>query len=129
MGLWYASAVTFPPPPSGQYGPSQPPPPGYPAPGSPPPGYPLPGYAPRPKNRLAIIALVVSIASVLWCLGTLGFVGALLGRAARKQISRTGEDGDGIARVAVKVGWISFGISWGIIALVNLVGFVQWLNR
>ncbi|MFI5952947.1 DUF4190 domain-containing protein [Cryptosporangium sp. NPDC051539] len=91
----------------------------------PPPGYP---YAPPPrKNTLAIVALVVSIVSVVWCLGTLGFVGALLGRSARKQIARTGEDGDNFARVAIKIGWISFGISWGIIVAVNLVGLIGYL--
>lgn len=86
-----------------------------------PPGY----YAPPPKkNTLAIVALVASVVSILWCLGTLGFIGALLGSSARKQIARTGEDGDNLARIAIKVGWISFGISWGLIIVVNIIGFI-----
>ena len=95
----------------------------------PPPGYPLPGYAPKPKNKLALASLIASAVSIMWCLGTFGFVGALIGRAARKQIAQTGEDGDGIARVGIKIGWISFGISWGIIAVVNLVGFIRYLSE
>ncbi|SHN39000.1 DUF4190 domain-containing protein [Cryptosporangium aurantiacum] len=99
------------------------PPPGHPS-DAPPPGYPPPGYAPRPKNKLALASLIASIVSVTMCLGLFGFVGAILGHVARKQIRETGEDGDGLARVGIKIGWISFGIVCGIIVVVNVVGFL-----
>jgi hypothetical protein len=91
------------PPPYGppQYG--QLPPPGYgQPPGYPPPGYGAPGYPPvawgRPTNTMAILALVMAF--------VFAPAGLILGIVARKQIRRTGEDGDGLALAGIIAGGI-----------------------
>src|SRR4051794_5703971 len=89
-----------------QYGP---PPPGY---GYPPP-YPV--YGP-PTNALAIAALV--------CALTIAPVGLGLGIAARKQIRRTGEQGDGLALAGIIIG----AIGTGIYVLVIVVLIIFWLT-
>ena len=86
-------------------------PPGYPAPGYPPPGYvppgygqpgyPPPGYPPfygRPTNTLAILSLVMAF--------VFAPAGLVLGIVARRQIRRTGEDGEGMALAGIVVGGI-----------------------
>ncbi|TKJ34216.1 DUF4190 domain-containing protein [Blastococcus sp. CCUG 61487] len=89
--------------------PGQPPygPPGYPPPqygqqyGQPPHAgapYPPPAFYGRPTNSLAIVALILSL--------TFAPAGLITGIIARRQIKRTGEDGDGLALAAVIVGGI-----------------------
>jgi hypothetical protein len=95
----------------GQYGqqgygqPSGPPgygqqPYGQPAYGQQMPGYGAPvGYAQpfgRPTNTMAILALVMAF--------VFAPAGLVLGVLARKQIARTGEDGDGLALAGIIVG-------------------------
>jgi hypothetical protein len=104
-------AAPLPPPGPPAYSP----PPDYPAaPGyGPPPGYgqqpygaqpgygPPPGYPPtygRPTNTMAILALVLAF--------VFAPAGLILGIVARKQIRRTGEDGDGLALAGIIVGGI-----------------------
>jgi hypothetical protein len=70
--------------------------------GQQPPGYgPPAGYAPapqfgRPTNSMAILALVMAF--------VFAPAGLVLGILARKQIARTGEDGDGLALAGIIVG-------------------------
>ncbi len=95
-----------------QYG--QVPPRGYgPPPGYPPPGYGAQGYPPpawgRPTNTMAIVALVMAF--------VFAPAGLILGIVARKQIRRTGEDGDGLALAGIIVGGIVTAIFVLIIAL------------
>ncbi|WP_262286970.1 DUF4190 domain-containing protein [Micromonospora sp. MA102] len=97
--------------------------PGYPPPGNPyaAPGYPpagdpyavagyppaaYPGYAPPSSktNTLAIVALVLSLVGFTSCITAP--VGAIMGHVARKQIRQTGEQGEGMAKAAIIVGWI-----------------------
>jgi hypothetical protein len=84
---------------------SQPPPPGY---GYPPPGYPPPGYGrpyyygPPPTNPMAIAALVVAF--------LMPPAAIFLGISARRQIRRTGEQGDGLALTGIILGSISTGL-------------------
>jgi hypothetical protein len=94
------------------------------APGGYPPGY--PGYYPpqRNTNGLAIAALVVSCASLVTC-PLLGGVGAVLGHVARRQVRRSGEEGDGLALAGIIVGWILFGLS--LLAIIAYVGLFAWL--
>ena len=86
--------------------PSYGPPPGYPVYGPPPPNA---GYPP-PTNPMAIAALV--------CALTVAPVGLGLGIAARRQIRRTGEQGDGLALAGIIVGgivtaiFVSFIVLW-----------------
>ena len=65
--------------------------PGY----GPPTGYPQPPFG-RPTNTMAILALVMAFAFPP--------AGLVLGILARRQISRTGEDGEGFALAAIIVG-------------------------
>jgi hypothetical protein len=97
-----------------QYG--QVPPPGYgPPPGYPPPGYGAPGYPPaawgRPTNTMAILALVMAF--------VFAPAGLILGIVARKQIRRTGEDGDGLALAGIIVG--------GIVTAIFVLLIVLWI--
>ncbi|MEU9739783.1 DUF4190 domain-containing protein [Micromonospora chersina] len=90
--------------------------PGYPTPGYPTPGDPYaaagypapayPGYAPPSSktNSLAIVALVLSLIGFTSCITAP--IGAIMGHVARKQIRETGEQGEGMAKAAIIVGWI-----------------------
>ena len=75
---------------------------GQTAPGYGTPGYgPPPGYAPqwaRPTNTMAILSLVLAF--------VFAPAGLVLGIIARKQIRRTGEQGDGLALAGIIVGGI-----------------------
>jgi Domain of unknown function (DUF4190) len=74
-----------------QYG--QLPPPGY----GPPPGHPPAAWG-RPTNTMAILALVLAFAFAP--------AGLIVGILARRQIRRTGEEGDGLALAGIIVGGI-----------------------
>lgn len=84
----------------------------YPGPyatsGYPQPAYPGYGYPPRKTNSLAIAALVLSLAGVATCITAP--VGAILGHVARKQIRENGEDGEGMAKAGIIIGWILTGL-------------------
>ena len=88
----YGAAPQYPPP---GYGP-----PGYGAAGYPPPGYPPPGYPHygRPTNTMAILALVMAF--------VFAPAGLVLGIVARRQIRRTGEEGNGLALAGIIIGGI-----------------------
>ena len=87
-------APGYPPPQYGQqYGQSQHGQPPYA--GAP---FPPPAFYGRPTNSLAIVALILSL--------TFAPAGLITGIIARRQIKRTGEDGDGLALAAVIVGGI-----------------------
>ena len=70
--------------------------------------------APRPRaNGKAVGAAVCG----LLCVPTLGFTGipaVILGHAARAEIDRTGESGDGLALTGLVLGWLSIA-SWSIL--------------
>ncbi|WP_326549548.1 DUF4190 domain-containing protein [Micromonospora sp. NBC_01813] len=93
------------PPQPGQY-----PPPGQIAGGYPPPA----GYAvypaPRPTNSMALASFIVSLVSLFSC-PLIGLVSVFLGRRARDEIRRTGEQGDGLAQAGVIIGWVGVGLT------------------
>ncbi len=60
----------------------------------------------RRSNSLATASLVLGILGVTG-LAPLGVVGLVLGYRAVRQIERTGEDGYGLARAGVVLGWIA----------------------
>jgi Domain of unknown function (DUF4190) len=95
------------PPPSAYPPPAYPPPPGagFPpgAPGYP--GYPAP---PRRTNGLAVAAIICSIGGFFT--GISAPVGAVLGHMATKQIAQTGEEGEGLAKAAIIIGWAITGL-------------------
>jgi hypothetical protein len=70
--------------------------------------------APRPRaNGKAVGAAVCG----LLCVPSLGFTGipaVILGHAARAEIERTGESGDGLALTGLVLGWLSIA-SWSIL--------------
>jgi preprotein translocase subunit SecG len=72
------------------------------------------GYPPvygRPTNTMAILALVMAF--------TFAPAGLVLGIIARRQIRRTGEDGDGLALAGIIVG--------GIVTAIFVFFFVLWI--
>ncbi len=72
------------------------------------PGY---GYAPRGTNSLAIVSLVASISNfiILPLIGAI--VGVITGTMAKNQIAQTGEEGEGLAKAGVIIGWIGIGLT------------------
>ncbi|MEU8259142.1 DUF4190 domain-containing protein [Micromonospora sp. NPDC048999] len=99
----------------------------YAAPGYPPPAYPVPGYPvygapPTSTNSMAVVALVLALVGV-FC-GATAPIGAILGHVASKQIRETGEQGEGLAKAAIIVGWILTGLMvLGIACYVALIIF------
>jgi hypothetical protein len=86
-------------------------PPTYPTPGTP---YATPVYATAgpPTNSNAIVALILGIGSLLLGFGCgIGFlagpVAIIIGQRARREIERTGEQGDGMALAGVITGAIA----------------------
>jgi hypothetical protein len=82
-----------------------PPPPPFPT--GPAPGYPT--GAPAGTNGMAIAALVCSIALV-WICGLGAILGIVFGNIAQKQIRQTGEQGAGMAKAGIIIGWIFLGL-------------------
>ncbi|GAB4046423.1 DUF4190 domain-containing protein [Catellatospora paridis] len=67
------------------------------------------GYPPpRPQNSMALVALILSLVGLMtWITAP---IGAILGHSAMKQIRQSGEDGEGMAKAAIIVGWIITGL-------------------
>lgn len=88
-------------------------------------GYAPQGYAPgqgagRPTNQLAIAALVCAIAQIFFWFLT-GIPAVILGHMARRQIRRTGENGDGMALAGLILGYIGVGLSLVSVAVVIII--------
>jgi hypothetical protein len=75
---------------------------------APPPAYQQYGPPPRRTNSLAIVALVCSLAGLITLISAP--IGAVLGHMASREIARTGEEGAGLAKAAIWVGWIITGL-------------------
>jgi hypothetical protein len=97
--------------------PSEPPP--GPPPGPPPPGYPYYAPPPRRTNGNAVAAMVVSLASLVTC-PLIGAVGIYLGTRAQREIAASGEEGEGMAKAGVIVGWVAIGLSVLMVCFVAL---------
>lgn len=67
------------------------------------------GYPPpRQQNSMALVALILSLVGLMtWITAP---IGAILGHSAMKQIRQSGEDGEGMAKAAIIVGWIITGL-------------------
>ncbi|MFI6825090.1 DUF4190 domain-containing protein [Micromonospora sp. NPDC050187] len=97
---------------------------GYPPAGYPPPtGYPAYPYPPiRQTNSLALVSLILSVMGVASCVTAP--IGAILGHVARRQIRERGEDGDGLAKAGIIVGWVLTGlIGLAIVGYILLIVF------
>jgi hypothetical protein len=96
-------------------GPPVPSPPAYSAA----PGYPV--AAPTPTNNNAVLALVLGLVSLAVC-QIVGPVAVVIGQRARREIARTGEQGDGMALAGVITGAISTVIlALGVVALIAII--------
>ncbi|WP_200215303.1 DUF4190 domain-containing protein [Micromonospora coerulea] len=96
--------------------------------GYPPPAYPGYGYPPAAArtNTMAIVALVLSLVGIASCITAP--VGAILGHVARKQIRETGEQGEGMAKAAIIVGWILTGLLALLIAFYVVIIVIAFAN-
>ncbi len=78
-----------------------------------------PGW--RPTNQLAIASLICACAQAfLWILT--GIPAIVLGHIARRQIRRTGENGDGLALAGLIIGYA--GSILAVIAVIVLIGII-----
>ncbi len=69
-----------------------------------------PAMGVRTTNSLAIASLVCGIGQVFFWLAS-GIPAIVLGHIARKQIRKTGEDGDGMALAGLILGYIGLGLT------------------
>ncbi|MFV2087810.1 DUF4190 domain-containing protein [Micromonospora sp. LOL_021] len=112
------------------------PPPGqYPPPGHPGGEYPYGGYqygyaAPQPTNSMALASFIVSLVSLFSC-PLLGGISVYLGRRARDEIRRTGQQGDGLAQAGVIIGWcgVGFGVLLALFMVAYLGFFIVLVDR
>jgi Domain of unknown function (DUF4190) len=71
-------------------------------------------------NRMAVWSLACALVGLFGCGVVLGPVAIALGRQARRDIRRTGDDGYGLAVAGIVVGWVAVG-SWLVAVLVMAV--------
>ncbi|GIG58311.1 hypothetical protein Lfu02_26830 [Longispora fulva] len=118
--------MTYPTQDPNQWDPNQHWDPNQPVTGAPyPPQYAYPPqYVARRTNGLAIAAMVTSICALVMCFGSFGFIGAILGHVARKQIRERDEEGDGMALAGIIIGWI--GTAIGVLVIAFYVVFFVW---
>lgn len=74
-------------------------------------GYPQYGYQYQPPpqaqtNGKAVTALVLGIVSLVVC-SIVGIVAIVIGNQARREIAQTGQQGDGMARAGIILGWVA----------------------
>lgn len=77
-----------------------------------------PGYAYRPSqptNTMAIISLIAGIAGLTIFPFIASIVAVVTGHMARKEISRTGEQGGGLATGGLVTGWVGIGLGVAIV--------------
>lgn len=86
------------------------------APPPPPPG----GYAAAQSNQKAMWALILGILGLVCCGPFTGVPAIILGRSAQLEVAASGgaQSGDGLARAAVVLGWISIALAVLIVILV-----------
>jgi len=87
-------------------------------------GHPVPAvpavFLPAPRARVNGKAVASAVCGGL-CLVTLGLTGipaVILGHAARAEISRTGEAGDGLALTGLALGWLANGV-WAVVMMLS----------
>ena len=79
---------------------------------------------PTKTNTLAVLSLAASILSFVTFVFILSIGGIVAGKKAQRQIATSGEDGAGIAKAGVVIGWVS--LIWGILGVIALAVF--WRN-
>ncbi len=63
---------------------------------------------PPGNNTLALVSLICSLAGLI--VGLAAPIGAILGHVALKQIRERGEQGEGMAKAGIIIGWVLTGI-------------------
>ena len=91
------------------------------------PGPPGPWQASQRTNRLAVAALVCGIGQLVVFLPAT-IIAIVLGHKARREIRQTGEQGDGLARAAILLGYIGLGLTV-LVVLVVALGAVALSSR
>jgi Domain of unknown function (DUF4190) len=95
-------------------------------------GYQQPYAYPPPQrqtNGLAVASLVVGIASFFTC-SLAGAVAVYLGNRAKAQIAQTGEEGEGLAKAGVVLGWIALALTLlGIIVAAVIIAVALATNN
>ena len=132
--VWPAHAqgesATSPPPPSPGYPAPGSPAPGSPAPGYPPPGYPPPGYpagypyAPvQTTSTMAIVGLVLAVASWILCPIVLAIVALILAKKSQDEIAVSGGrvGGEGLNTATKIVSWINIGLYAAVIVIFGAI--------
>jgi Domain of unknown function (DUF4190)/DUF1707 SHOCT-like domain len=83
---------------------------------------PMPGMG-RPTNGLAVGSLVCGIGQIFaWFVG--GVVAIILGHMALRQIRRTGEDGAGMAKAGLILGYL--GVALSVVGTIAFIALVIW---
>ncbi|MFJ5271335.1 DUF1707 and DUF4190 domain-containing protein [Streptomyces sp. NPDC088358] len=81
--------------------------------------------APRPLTNGKAVGAVVCGLLTLVTLGATGIPAVVLGHAARSEMRRTGESGEGLAMTGLVLGWLSVS-AWALfLMLVMIVGVVS----
>lgn len=81
---------------------------------------PQPWQPGQPTNKLAVAALACGIGQLFfWWPATIAAI--VLGHNARKQIRQTGEQGDGMARAGLILGYAGLGLTLLVVLLVVIV--------
>jgi len=84
--------------------------------------YPSQQVAPTGTNSMAIAALVCGLAE-FFTLGLTAVPAIVLGHAARRQVRRTGQHGDGLAQAGLILGWTGIAVlTVAVAALVIIAG-------
>jgi hypothetical protein len=90
-------------------------------------GPPVPWQAAPRTNRLAIAALACGVGQlVAWWPATI--LAIVLGHKARREIRETGEQGDGLARAGIILGYIGLGLTLAAVLFI-LLGVVVFSHR
>lgn len=78
-------------------------------------------YAPQlqPRNGLAVGSLICSLVGLL--IGPATIPGVIMGHAARRQIRRSGQRGDGMAISGLVIGYIGIAL-WLLILMLGIIG-------
>ncbi len=93
----------------------------------PPPHSPAYSYHHPPRtNSYAVASMIVSLVGLLVC-PLIGAIGIYLGNRARAEVSKTGEQGDGMALAGIIVGWI--GVALTVFIALLIVGWFALLSR
>lgn len=78
--------------------------------------------AQAPTNMLAVVSVVLSILGGVGVLLVVGSIaGIVTGTIARRQARERGEQGEGVGKAGIIIGWVGLGV-----VLVSAMGLLLW---